>query len=155
MEIEKSFNVSSELSFEQSESLLLIHNKNFPFSPWEKQYLNEFLQLRNLPICLRLKIDGKLAGFAIGKIDAKMNKYYVLHSLVVDEKFRGKGYGEALAKNFLKEVFRNVEIQKVIIHFRDSKNLQGFYQKIGFQGHAIVGSYKNGEKKHYMEFNRR
>jgi ribosomal protein S18 acetylase RimI-like enzyme len=133
--------------------LATFYNKNFPLSRWSNKYFNIFLADKNARKmeCFILEKNKKIIGFILGRKVGNIKARYNLSTLLVDKKYRGKGYSKLLLNAFLKNVKKNKSSTKVYLHFRDSNNFEGFYTHYGFSGHRISGIYSNGEKKHYME----
>ena len=129
------------------------YNDNFPLSRWSEKYFNIFLDDKNARKmeCFVLEKNKKIIGFILGRKVGNIKARYNLTTLLVDKKFRGKGYSKLLLNVFLKTVKKNKSSRKAYLHFRDSNNFEGFYKHYGFSGHRITGTYSNGEKKHYME----
>jgi len=137
----------------KEKKLVHFYNSNFPLSSWSNEYFNSFLNDENKRKmeCFILKRNKKIIGFILGRKVGNIRFRYNLTTLLVDKRFRGKGYSKLLLNEFLKNVKKNKSVQKVYLHFRDSNNFKEFYKHCGFRGHRIAGTYSNGEKKHFME----
>ena len=129
------------------------YNKNFILSKWSNKYFYDFLNDKNerKMECFVLEKNKKAIGFILGRKVGNIKVRYNLTTLLVDRKYRGKGYSKLLLDKFLKAVKKNKSSEKVYLHFRDSNDYEGFYKRFGFSKHRITGTYSNGEKKHYME----
>jgi len=137
----------------RKKQLAKFYNDNFLLSKWSNKYFNGFLddkKLRKME-CFVLERNGKVVGFVLGRKVGRIKSRYNLTTLLVDKKYRGKGYSKLLMDKFLKTIKKNKETKKVYLHFRDSNDFKGFYRNYGFSKHRITGYYSNGEKKHYME----
>ncbi|MFA5777366.1 MAG: GNAT family N-acetyltransferase [Parcubacteria group bacterium] len=137
----------------RKKQLVDFYNENFSLSKWSEKYFNGFLddKKERKMECFILEKNNKIIGFILGRKVGKIRFRYNLTTLLVDEKYRGKGYSKLLMDKFLKTIKENKEARKVYLHFRDSNDFEGFYKHYGFSGHRITGAYSNGEKKHYME----
>jgi len=129
------------------------YNKNFILSKWSNEYFYDFLKDENgrKMECFVLEKINKVVGFILGRKVGNIKFRYNLTTLLVDKKYRGKGYSKLLLDKFLKTVEKNKLSKKVYLHFRDSNDFEGLYRHFGFSEHRITGTYSNGEKKHYME----
>lgn len=129
------------------------YNKNFLLSRWSNEYFYDFLNDENerKMECCVLEKNRKIIGFILGREVGNIIDRYNLTTLLIDKKYRGKGYGKLLLDQFLKTMRKDKEISKVYLHFRDSNDFENFYEHYGFRKHRISGTYSNGEKKHYME----
>ncbi|EKE15982.1 MAG: hypothetical protein ACD_11C00057G0007 [uncultured bacterium] len=136
---------------EAKKELLNFYNASFPKSQWDFEKISSFFDKENKGICFVIKSSSKLFGFSMGKLYKNRKDIFVLSSLFVSSELRGNGYAKKLIEIFSQEAFFDKNIKKIILHFRDSNNLQNFYEKVGFINHCIDGEYKNREKKHYME----
>lgn len=137
----------------RKEQLANFYNKNFILSKWSEEYFNRFLddKKERKMECFVFEKNAKVIGFVLGRKVGNIKSRYNLTTLLVDRKYRGKGYGKLLLNEFLKTVKKNKSSQKVYLHFRDSNDYESFYKNCGFSRHRITGTYSNGEKKHYME----
>ncbi|MDD5396616.1 MAG: GNAT family N-acetyltransferase, partial [Candidatus Moranbacteria bacterium] len=109
---------------------------------------------KNKGICLVVEKENEIGGMIIGRKNKVTKNCVTLSALLVGDDLRGQGLAKKLAEMFMKKVFTREENLKIELHFRDSNNLQNFYEKLGFEKHCVCGKYKNGEKKHYMEISR-
>jgi ribosomal protein S18 acetylase RimI-like enzyme len=137
----------------RKKQLVDFYNENFPLSRWSEEYFSRFLddEKRRKMECFTIERNNKVAGFILGRKVGNIRSRYNLTTLLMDRKYRGKGYSKLLMEKFLKIVRENKSSRKVYLHFRDSNNFERFYKHCGFGGHRISGTYTNGEKKHYME----
>lgn len=135
------------------ERLINFYNENFSLSQWSKKYFNVFLADKNerKMECFVLEKNNQIIGFILGRKVGNIKIRYNLTTLLVDKKYRGRGYSSLLLNVFLRTVKKNKSSRKAYLHFRDSNDFEKFYQHYGFSRHRITGTYSNGEKKHYME----
>ena len=139
----------------RKKQLSLFYNANFPLSQWSQNYFSAFLDDENerRMLCLVLEKNSKILGFILGRAVGNINNRYNITTLLIDEDQRGKKYGQFLLNKFLKTLRKDKSVKKAYLHFRDSNNLESFYNHCGFRKHRIAGYYSNGERKHYMEIN--
>lgn len=136
------------------EEFLKFYNAGFPKSQWSAKKLNTFFSKGKKGVCFIIKKDGNIKGLVIGKIFEKNKHSMNLSALFVSDELRGMGYAKKLVKMFVEKTFKDTLIERIELHFRDSNNLQSFYEKFEFGHHEIIGAYKNGDQKHYMEISR-
>jgi predicted GNAT family N-acyltransferase len=139
---------------EKIDTLLAFYNSGFPQSQWGKRKMELFFQKKNKGICLTVENGSAIKGLAIGRRSEKKSGCVVLSALLVSKDSRGNGYAKELMKLFIQEAFADPDVEKVILHYRVSKDLEEFYGKLGFGNHRACGSYKNGEPRSYMEISR-
>lgn len=101
--------------------------------------------------CFILEKDRQVIGFILGRKVGNIKPRYNLTTLLVDKRYRGRGFSNVLLNKFLKTIKKNKSVKKVYLHFRDSNDYKSFYRHYGFSKHRTTGTYSNGEKKHYME----
>jgi ribosomal protein S18 acetylase RimI-like enzyme len=144
--------IKPQLSLMEKKALLLFQNEMFIDSKWSDERLDMFLnEEERTPIYIRLEIKNALAGFVLGRKELKNKKSFILELIAVAPLYSGMGLGKELVNSFIKTVFEKTEANKIILHYRDGKNLESFYAKMGFGNNKIVGEYKNKELKNYME----
>jgi len=128
--------------------ILNFHNGNFDESRWSKAYLSSFFDSEDgSSICVVAKKENEIAGIVLGKYDKYNPGKMVLQAIAVGEKFRGNGYAKKLLGFFMEDVFKRKYVDEIILNFRESKNLEKFYQQFGFSRNESVGEYNNGDKK--------
>lgn len=134
--------------------LVSIYNKNFPLSRWSKKYFFTFLldSPRSF-FGFYIKQDENIIGLALGRLIPQDISIFCLSALWVDKRFRGQELGKKLVQKIISVIANKRSVGKIILHFRDSNNLEKYYSRLGFSGHKITGAYSNGEPKHYMELN--
>lgn len=142
----------TSLSKKDRVALSAIYNKNFPLSVWSEEYFLSFLSdFSRLSLGFCIKQGNRLAGFILGRLLSKKSSVFCLSTLWVDSRFRGKGHGKELVQKLIPAISSEKETRKIILHFRDSNDLENYYSRLGFSGHKIKGAYSNGDLKHYME----
>ncbi len=86
--------------------------------------------------------NGKIIGYLCGGISSKLSfrkkaKYAELENMLIEKKFRGKGLGAKMTKDFLKWCKRNkVDYVSVTASAKNESALQ-FYKKQGFKGYDL------------------
>ena len=138
-------------------AILDFHNRNFPNSKWSEQSFKKyFSETSHHPVCVAIK-DGKIFnGIVIGRFSTNSRTSLNLATLLVSKQCRGKGYGDILMREFFKSAADIPDLKKIHLHFRDSNGqVKNFYRRFGFKKIEIKERYSNGEKKHYMEINRK
>ena len=144
-------------SRKQRMSLLSLHNQNFPKSRWNEKSLKKyFSNKKRRPLCITIGNKDKLTGLIIGRLSPINKSKLNLATLLVSHRYRGKGWGETLMREFFKSAVKIPSLQIIYLHFRDSNSpLENFYKRFGFGKHKIRGKYADGEKKHYVEISRK
>jgi ribosomal protein S18 acetylase RimI-like enzyme len=147
--------VRPTLSSRDRERLLALHNENFPDSRWSEAYPDTFFSDRNrFPMLVAVRCDGELAGFAVGRLEKNNPREFMLSSIAVAKQYRGKSYAQEIMRKLFHAVVSNTQAEKIVLHFRESKKLHGFYSKLGFGNHRGRGTYENGDAKQYMDISR-
>jgi len=138
-------------------AILDFHNQNFPNSKWnERSFKKYFIDTPHHPICIAIRNENTLVGIAIGRFSTNSRTSLNLATLLVSKQHRGKGYGNALIRKFFESAVDISPLKKIHLHFRDSNiQIRNFYRRFGFEKHRICGTYVDGERKHYMEINRK
>ena len=101
----------------------------------EKEYADFFSNLeKNVHIYVMQTDDEELVGMATIVVERKLihggSKVAHIEDVVVDQKYRGMGYGKVLLDNLMRKS-KNFGCYKIILNC-DKKNI-GFYEKHGFQ----------------------
>ncbi|HOX10411.1 MAG TPA: GNAT family N-acetyltransferase [Candidatus Moranbacteria bacterium] len=124
-----------------------LHNNAFLLSPWRAGYLEKFFAKKEkLPILCTLERKELLCGYIIGKARIEKDEFLV-HSFLISDEFRGKGWGKKLMKNLLSYIEKNTKIKNVVVNFRSSNSVINFYGSLGFSSLQTCETYKNGEQK--------
>lgn len=143
-----------ELTDALEKSILTFYNLNFPKSKWSHKKLRSFFTKKTRSHCFVIEKNNQIGGLILGKADAKNPELMLLETLLIRDDLRGQGYAKLLVTTFLREAFKSGSFDSVGLHFRQSNNLQNFYEKLGFVKQDMESSYKNGEQKHYMKISR-
>lgn len=77
--------------------------------------------------------EKEAVGFVWGTfINYGISRYGYIDELFVKKRFRGKGVGNALLKEALKE-FKKLKAWTVFVSTTNDKNIRKFYRKFGFK----------------------
>lgn len=138
-------------------AILDFHNRNFPNSKWsDRSFEKYFLDTRHHPFCTAIKTGKNFHGIAIGRFSTNSRSSLNLATMLVSQKCRGKGYGDALMEEFFRSAAKITSMRKIHLHFRDSNSqVESFYKRFGFKKRRTRETYSNGEKKNYMEISRK
>lgn len=146
-------------TFSEAERLAILdlHNQSFPDSTWDSNDFEVFFADKSLrPICTTIKSGDETIGLAIGRLSFNDISRLNLSALSVSRRHQGNGHGEDLVKKFFHAALDITSMEKIFLHFRNSnKSVKKFYDRFGFKNHTICGKYSDGEKKHYMDIDRR
>ena len=86
--------------------------------------------------------NGKIIGYLCGGISRRLSyrkeaKYAELENMLIEKKFRGKGLGAKMTKDFLKWCKRNkVDYVSVTASSKNENTIQ-FYRKQGFKDYDL------------------
>lgn len=138
-------------------SILKLYNQNFPKSRWNEKSLQKYFSDRKRrPLCIIIGNKDKLTGLITGRFSPVDKSKLNLAALLVSRRYQGRGWGEILMREFFKAAVKIPSLQIIYLRFRDSnRNLKNFYKRFGFGSCVISGKYSDGEKKYYMEINRK
>jgi ribosomal protein S18 acetylase RimI-like enzyme len=125
------------------------YNRIFWDSPWSKKKFNQFFTRNS--VFINLAIKGKVAGIICGKRDPRNKKIFLVEALAVSPNYRGKNYGDKLMEELIKKVKKMRTVEKIVLHYRQSKKLSKYYKRFGFGNLKVIGKYKNREKKYQMD----
>jgi len=144
-------------SKQQRLSLLRFYNRNFPKSKWSERGLERyFSDKKRHPICIIIKFKSKIIGLIMGRLSSDNKTKLNLAALLVSRQYQGKGYSKILIREFFKSAIKIPSQRIIYLHFRYSnKNLKSFYKRFGFGNCIVSGKYSNGEKKYYMDINKK
>jgi len=121
-----------------------LYNNNFKNSPHRKKYKQEMWndKLRN-SIILVLKSNSNIIGFLESWNKQRYPNIQILVSIFIVPEHRRKDNAKLLFNEAKKLIMQNNSINKIIVHFRDSKKetLEPFYEKLGFSNLKNVGNY--------------
>lgn len=108
--------------------LIEINNRNYEFDKWDAQRFEQIMQ-NNIPIIILAK-DGKIIGFLVYLLC--LDEARILN-LVIDNVWRGNGYGKILLSRVIEEV-RYDEVRYIMLDVRVSNTYAiNFYQNYGFE----------------------
>jgi len=145
-----------EINEKEFQRIHQLYNELMPTSPWSEKFMKQILfDESRSPLYNTFEIEGESIGLVLGRLLKDDKDVFNISSIGVKKEHRHKKIATKLMQSFIKDVFEQTSVKKIIVHFRESKNLKSFYEKLGFSGHKIVGTYKNKEAKHYMELLRR
>ena len=97
---------------------------------------------------LVIKIDGYVIGTGLGivfrSLAANCRPYFVIDNVIIDEKYRNKGYGTLLFQTFQKHMFNNNCLASYLIANEENFDAHRFYRKNGFND-KVLGFQKTLE----------
>lgn len=97
-----------------------------------EEAVRHWLSYRAVGACITAEIDGIPCGSATLYLHAyKKLKHQVLFSIVVDQKFRGKGVGKALIQN-LEKLAKDFGIEIFHLEVYAGNPAMHLYKKLGF-----------------------
>lgn len=147
MSLDKKLNIKiRKATLKDLNEILKIGKVSFKSNFWSKEALFKFF--KNFPESFLIaQINNKIVGYIFGKI--RKGK---IHSIAVSPKWRKKGIGTLLLKEYL-SLSKNLKIKKITLHVRES-NFAGvsFYKKNKFKVlKKIEKYYPDGETAFLME----
>ncbi len=90
---------------------------------------------RNPDLSFVADLNGEIIGTVLGGFDGRRG---LIHHLAVEEKFRGKGIGEALIV-LLEEEMRKMKIVKINFWLESTnKSLINYYEKLGYTTRSLI-----------------
>lgn len=89
-----------------------------------------------------IEIDGKIIGYLCGGIVKglfyrRKAKYAELENMFIDKKYRGKGLGKKLARDFINWCKRNRVDYISLTAFAKNVQALGLYRKLGFKDYNL------------------
>ena len=104
-----------------------------------KEYIEELINDKNNNLII-LEKENKVIGFLYAYEEAKghlpfhqKRKYIVLDNIVIDEKYRNKGYGKILL-DYIIEYAKKEKYNDIILNvYNFNENAIKFYEKNGFK----------------------
>jgi ribosomal protein S18 acetylase RimI-like enzyme len=81
---------------------------------------------------VRKKVVGSLALVIVSNLSHKGTPYAIVENVIVDEKQRGKGIGEALIKHAIEEARRAGCYKVSLTSNKRRKDAHRFYERLGF-----------------------
>lgn len=140
-----------DLSSAQLTDLKDSYNKNFLFTKRDNDYFKNFKSdKKRSPFGFFIFYKNQCVGMVIGRSDLANKKNFNLDTLFVATTFRERGLAKMLMEKFLTSVWKEKDIAKIYLHFRDPK-LKAFYSEFGFDKYKTDGFYENGDIKYFME----
>lgn len=113
-----------------------------------EEAVRHWLSYRVLGACITAEINGIPCGSATLYLHAyKKLKHQVLFSIVVDQKFRGKGVGKSLIQN-LEKLAKNFGIEIFHLEVYEGNPAKHLYKKLGFIEFGKHPKFVK-EKNHY------
>lgn len=113
-----------------------------------EEAVRHWLSYRTVGACITAEIDGIPCGSATLYLHAyKKLKHQVLFSIVVDQKFRGKGVGKALIQN-LEKLAKDFGIEIFHLEVYEGNPARHLYEKLGFVEFGKHPKFVK-EKNHY------
>jgi len=127
--------------------------ENYPFSYFE--YL-----VNNWPeICLVAKIDGKIVGYILTRVEGGFSAFSPIRwrkkghiiSIAVLPEYRNKGIGSNLIKAVIDKLKSLYNASEVILEVRVSNPAQFLYERLGFKKVKVLRHYySDGEDAYLM-----
>lgn len=115
-----------------------------------EEAVRHWLSYRALGACITAEIDDIPCGSATLYLHAyKKLKHQVLFSIVVDQKFRGKGVGKALIQN-LEKLAKEFGIEVFHLEVYEGNPARHLYEKLGFVEFGKHPKFVK-EKNHYYD----
>lgn len=97
-----------------------------------EEAVRHWLSYRNFGACITAEIDGIPCGSATLYLHAyKKLKHQALFSIVVDQKFRGRGVGKTLIQN-LEKLAKDFGIEVFYLEVYEGNPAKHLYEKLGF-----------------------
>jgi ribosomal protein S18 acetylase RimI-like enzyme len=130
------------------------YNKFFPKSPHNEKYKQELYQDESRkPIVLTITSNQEIVGLLESWVDQSDPTKRILSTILVDPRFRNKGYAKELFNQANQLAREDKENSIWVLHFRDSNReiLEPMYASFGFGNLSQVGTYGNGEIKWQMK----
>jgi len=98
---------------------------------------------------LVVECDGDVVGYSLGIIEGSTRGHLV--SIAVDEKFRRRGLGEALIKEFENRLKTRGASEVVLEVSVNNTAAMSLYKKLGYRIISVLrGYYPNGEDAYLM-----
>lgn len=115
-------------------------NHRWPYIKDGKEYFKKRIAGKN-GICLVAEVDGKVVGYLAGGLKKVRSwrpvKRTELENMLVIEKFRSKGIGDKLVKEFLKwSKEKGVKRAQVVAYVTNVRAIK-FYKRMGFAPESI------------------
>lgn len=115
-----------------------------------EEAVRHWLSYRTLGACITAEIDDTPCGSATLYLHAyKKLKHQVLFSIVVDQKFRGKGVGKELIQN-LEKLAKGFGIEIFHLEVYEGNPARHLYEKLGFVKFGKHPKFVK-EKNHYYD----
>jgi GNAT superfamily N-acetyltransferase len=120
-------NVDNKFTEEWIKSFIAINNIQENYKATVKQMLN---QISIDLIVASIKENDKIIACGYGAIE---DDFIGLYDIIVDEKYRGKGYGKNLVNSIINQA-QNQNISHAYLQVVDTNNIaKGLYKSLGFK----------------------
>ncbi|KAK9676797.1 hypothetical protein RND81_11G101700 [Saponaria officinalis] len=131
------------------EDVVKMEKKIFPKHESMSRSFDDELSKRNAGL-LYAHFNGEVVGYAMYSWPSSL--LAVITKLAVKDKYRGRGYGEALLKAAISKC-RARNIQRISLHVDPSrKPAVNLYQKLGFRIDSTVEKYYSADRDAYRMY---